>query len=170
MTETPRSPASTRKSSAPTKAAASEAAAAKPAGTPATTATTDTARPAERADGHTAPGARTPMTLTIRLPFFTATFSGPGSAPPAGAPLAPVVPAPGRSDPGGMLEKMAFYGGIAAAGALGALEWPVAAAVAAGTWVAQHTPPPAGLMRGPRPRTEDRTPAEPERIAVTSGS
>jgi hypothetical protein len=167
MTETTRGRSSARKSSESTQT--KEPGASGPGSEVAT-------RADATGDGGTAaPAARTPMTLTIRLPFFSATFSGPGSAPPAGAPLTPVVPVVGR-DPGGTLEKMAFYGGVAAAGALGALEWPVAAAVAAGTWVAQHTPPPAGLLRATRPPVENRKPdenpkpAEAEPIAVTTGS
>jgi len=81
------------------------------------------------------------------MPFLTVTI-GPQPAPPV---------APGGPGPVGTLEKAAFYGGVAALGALGVLEWPVAAAVAAGTWVAQHTRP--GL-RAPADRTPaDRTPA-----------
>src|SRR5688572_14759586 len=101
MTETTRGRASTRKSSASTQTKE-----------PGATGTGPGAEVATRADvtgdsGKAAPAARTPMTLTIRLPFFSATFTGPGSAPPAGAPLTPVVPVVGR-DPGGTLEKMAF--------------------------------------------------------------
>jgi hypothetical protein len=65
---------------------------------------------------------------------------------------AAVSPVPGPRSPGGTLEKLAFYGGVATMGALGAIEWPVALVVAAGTWVAQHTPPVGGAGRGAVPR------------------
>jgi hypothetical protein len=87
----------------------------------------------------------TPLTLTLRLPFVTATLSGPQRASAAASPV------PGARSPGGTLEKLAFYGGVVTMGALGAIDWPVALAVAAGTWVAQHTPPAVGAGRGTVP-------------------
>lgn len=36
-------------------------------------------------------------------------------------------------------DRMLYYGGLGAAAALGALEWPVAVAAGAGVWVATHT-------------------------------
>jgi hypothetical protein len=98
-------------------------------------------RAAEAAPPAPAP-APAPRTVTVRLPLVTITVGPlPASPAPAGA-AAGAPPAPARD--GGTVQKVVFYGGIAAAGALGALEWPVALAVAAGTWVAQHTPPIAG--------------------------
>jgi hypothetical protein len=175
MTETPGNRASTRRSSASTGTAAPEPARTEPAETSVLTAPTaeveravDVA--ARDADGQTAPAARTPLTLTIRLPFLTATLTGPGAAtavPATGVPAAAApAPAPAPGGAGGTLEKLAFYGGVAAMGAFGALEWPVAAAVAAGTWVAQHTPPAAGMLRRPRPAAETQAPAEHERAAA----
>ena len=81
-----------------------------------------------------APAAGVPRTLSIRLPLVTITF-GPQPTPPVPAPAPRAAPGPR----GATLERLAFYGGVAAAGVVGAIEWPVA--VAAGTWVAQHTLP-----------------------------
>lgn len=103
------------------------------------------------------PPATTPLTLTIRLPFFTATLSGPQRASAA----APPAPAPGARSPGGSLQKLAFYGGVATMGALGAIDWPVAFAVAAGTWVAQHTPPTVGAVPRRRAGVPEPTGREP---------
>jgi hypothetical protein len=91
-----------------------------------------------------APTARTPRTLSVRLPLVTITF-GPQPAVPAPPPR-PTRP---MASGGATLERLVFYGGVAAAGALGALEWPVAIAVATGTWVAQHTLP-SSLRPAPR--------------------
>ena len=101
------------------------------------------------------PPATTPLTLTIRLPFFTATLSGPQRA------SAAAPPAPGAGSPGGSLQKLAFYGGVATMGALGAIDWPVAFAVAAGTWVAQHTPPAVGSVPRRRAGVPEPTGREP---------
>jgi hypothetical protein len=101
------------------------------------------------------PPATTPLTLTIRLPFFTATLSGPQRA------SAAAPPAPGARSPGGSLQKLAFYGGVATMGALGAIDWPVAFAVAAGTWVAQHTPPTVGAVPRRRAGVPEPTGREP---------
>jgi hypothetical protein len=97
--------------------------------------------------GGAAPQVQVPRTITVRLPLVTITVGPqPGAPAPASATSAP-------PQAGGTFQKVAFYGGIAAAGALGALEWPVALAVATGTWVAQHTTPVAGLITGrPAPR------------------
>jgi hypothetical protein len=109
------------------------------------------------------PQVRMPRTLSIHLPLVTVTF-GPQPAVPVPAQMAfpvpaqPAAPAPGS---GATLERLAFYGGVAAAGALGALEWPVAVAVAAGTWVAQHTLP------APR-RPADSPPPESTAVAAAS--
>jgi hypothetical protein len=107
------------------------------------------------------PPATTPLTLTIRLPFFTATLSGPQRA------SAAAPPAPGARSPGGSLQKLAFYGGVATMGALGAIDWPVAFAVAAGTWVAQHTPPAVGSV--PRRRAGVPEPTEREPAPAPAG-
>ncbi|MGY1642223.1 hypothetical protein ACI782_14030 [Geodermatophilus sp. SYSU D00703] len=103
--------------------------------------------------GETAPQVQVPRTITVRLPLVTITIGpqpgGPATASATPAPTAASAP----TQPGGTLQKAVFYGGVAAAGALGAIEWPVAVAVAAGTWVAQHTAPVAGRLTGrPAPR------------------
>lgn len=171
MTESTRSRSSSRKSTASSEAAAPEPAVA--AETPSaeikpakTRPSAEVARPADVADtastaaaGGTPPSARTPLTLTIQLPFFTATLTGPQ---PASKAPAPPPAAAARPDTGALLEKMAFYGGVAAAGAVGAIEWPVALAVAAGTWIAQHTPAATGALPIPRPPARTREPAQRE--------
>jgi hypothetical protein len=109
--------------------------------------------PEPRAGG-AAPQVQAPRTITVRLPLVTITV---GPLPPSPVPAGPTS-APTQA--GGTFQKVAFYGGIAAAGALGALEWPVAVAVAAGTWVAQHTAPVAGLVTG-RPAPQPMAQGEP---------
>ena len=109
-----------------------------------------------------------PRTLSVRLPFVTVTLSGPQPAEPPAA----VVPAREvGARPGSTLEKLVFYGGVATMGAIGALEWPVAAAVAAGTWVAQHTAPIVRTTPEPAPSpqpsdTEQQTSREPVAAAA----
>jgi len=101
-------------------------------------------------------------------PMLPRTLSGPQPAEPPAA----VVPARDvGARPGSTLEKLVFYGGVATMGAIGALEWPVAAAVAAGTWVAQHTAPIVRTTPEPAPspqpsETEQQTSREP--IAATT--
>jgi hypothetical protein len=95
-----------------------------------------------------------PRTLRVRLPFVTVTLSGPQTTEPPAA----VVPARDVGPlPGGTLEKVVFYGGVATMGAIGALEWPVVAAVAAGTWVAQHTAPIVRTTPEPAPSPQPAT-------------
>jgi hypothetical protein len=130
MTETPRADAPARRAAAAatgTTTARSTRAAGRPAAaaTEGTTAEAAGTPPARRAG---------PLGFTIRVPFLTITL-GPQPLPPA----APVVEQAGYG--GGTLERLAFYGGVVTMGALGVLDWPVAAAIAAGTWVAQHTLP-----------------------------
>ncbi len=76
-------------------------------------------------------------TATVHLPFFTATFEVrrkvPGVAQAAPSPLkvGPVtVPSP---------TKTAYYLGLGALAVAEVVEWPIAAAIAVGTYVAQHT-------------------------------
>jgi hypothetical protein len=109
------------------------------------------------------PQVSMPRTLSIHLPLVTVTFGPQPVAPVPAQPAAPVPaqpPAPSAGN-GATLERLAFYGGVAAAGALGALEWPVAIAVATGTWVAQHTLP------APR-RPADSAPPESTAVAAAS--
>jgi hypothetical protein len=75
----------------------------------------------------------------LRLPFLTARFDVPQ---PSGRPmrLGPVtLPSPG---------KTAYYAGLGVLAVTEVIEWPVAAAIAAGTYVAQHT----RTSRGDQPR------------------
>lgn len=48
------------------------------------------------------------------------------------------VPHPQLRMPGGMPGNVIWWGGLAALAAFGVVDWPVAAVVAAGTWVAQQ--------------------------------
>ena len=132
-------------------------AAASPASRPATARPAATSTPPAPAAG-VAPAAGTPRTLSIRMPLVTITF-GPQPAAPVPVPAQPTASG-ARS---ATLERLAFYGGVAAAGAVGALEWPVAVAVAAGTWVAQHTLP------APR-RPSDSAPADGTSAAAASAA
>lgn len=110
------------------------------------------AAPAQRRTTAAAPGTPPaprpgPLGLSIHVPFLTITL-GPQASP--GVPA--VAKDAGRG--GGTVERLAFYGGVATMGALGVLDWPVAAAIAAGTWVAQHTLP--GLARPAAPAGHGR--------------
>jgi hypothetical protein len=97
------------------------------------------APPVERAPAPAGPGAggeKRPGTVTVRLPFLTVSVTRPGGGPgPAGA----KHPAGGHHGlPGGSVgaERLLFYGGVAALGIAGVIEWPVAAAIAVGTHLA----------------------------------
>jgi hypothetical protein len=52
-------------------------------------------------------------------------------------------------------ERLAFYGGLGVAAVLGAIDWPVAAAIGIGTMIARRTGRGMSAMRGagrqPRP-------------------
>jgi hypothetical protein len=48
------------------------------------------------------------------------------------------VPVPRIRMPSGAAGNVIWWGGLAAVAALGVVEWPVAAIVAAGTWVAEQ--------------------------------
>jgi hypothetical protein len=48
-------------------------------------------------------------------------------------------------------SRLLYYGGIGALALLGVLEWPVAAAVAAGVWVATHSGARDAFFPGTRP-------------------
>lgn len=131
MSETPAAPAPARRpagTATGSTTARRSRTAARPAAAEART-TAVAGRPAAQRPG--------PLALSIHVPFLTITL---------GPQPSPAARAAGRG--GGTMERLAFYGGVATMGALGVLDWPVAAAIAAGTWVAQHTlpgrPPPAG--------------------------
>ncbi|ABW11955.1 hypothetical protein Franean1_3092 [Parafrankia sp. EAN1pec] len=84
----------------------------------ATSASPDTGQPRTRA-------------ATVRLPFLTARFEFGRRAGHTGWRLGPVgLPSPGKS---------AYYLGLGVLAVGEVVEWPVAAAIAAGTYVAQHT-------------------------------
>ena len=79
-----------------------------------------------------ADAARPRRAKTLRLPFVTAIVEIPN------------LPR-GRREPAGTVrsllpstEQVLFYGGVAALAAFEIIEWPVAAVVAAGTYVAQR--------------------------------
>jgi hypothetical protein len=106
--------------------------------------------------GQTAQEQDDRTTMSVRLPFMTLSVSRPRQDP---------AHAPGtgeqahRGGPGttgapgadvGSGERLLFYTGLAALGAVGVLEWPVAAAIAAGTYLAARIRP-----------TPPRTPASP---------
>lgn len=75
--------------------------------------------------------AATARTTTIRLPFITAQFETAGRPAGDGWRLGPLsMPSPG---------KTAYYLGLGALAVAQVVEWPVAAAIAAGTYAAQHT-------------------------------
>jgi hypothetical protein len=48
------------------------------------------------------------------------------------------MPAPGFRLPGGTAGNVLWWGGLAALAALEIVDWPVAAVVAAGTWIAEQ--------------------------------
>lgn len=48
------------------------------------------------------------------------------------------VPHPQLRMPGGIPGNVIWWGGLAALAAFGVVDWPVAAVVAAGTWIAQQ--------------------------------
>ena len=92
--------------------------------------------------------------VEIRLPFLTITRGGgpdrPGTQP--------------AGEPGSRagLEKLVFYGGAAALAAFGVVDWPVAALVAAGAYLAQKS---RGSSAGP-----SRPPAAEPGGAPTDGT
>lgn len=75
-------------------------------------------------------GPRATRSATLRLPFLTAQFEVPRGS--GGRPhIGPVsLPSP---------TKTAYYVGLGALAAVEVVEWPIVAAIAAGTYVAQHT-------------------------------
>lgn len=88
---------------------------------------------------------------TLNLPFVTATFHVPRARlprPPMPRVPRPSVPRVGRAEAthaakvaAGYLpapERLAYYAGLGVLGAVGLIEWPVAAAIAAGTVVARR--------------------------------
>jgi hypothetical protein len=82
------------------------------------------------------------QTLTIRLPFLAVSLSRP-----VGPPAEPTPEASPRSKPTAKLpvlesgggRRLLFYTGVAAMGVAGVVEWPVAVAIAAGTYIASKS-------------------------------
>lgn len=129
---------------------------AKPRGS--TTSRSTSAAPVPDSARHQADQADTAeeQTHTIRLPFLTVSVArpagrpvttpsqaGPRSTPTTGLPVAPSGNGP----------RLLFYTGVAALGVAGVVEWPVAAAIAAGTYIASRarTAPPRSPSPGPGP-------------------
>jgi hypothetical protein len=112
------------------------------------------ATPPGAGQGSAAPDER--ATLTLHLPLVTLSLSRPsGAARPEAAPPGPAT-APGAASGGG--QRLLFYAGVAALGVAGVVEWPVAAAIAAGTYIAARSRPTApSPAPGPR-RAAGRTP------------
>jgi hypothetical protein len=85
-------------------------------------------------------------TSTVRLPFITASFTRRSGGPSVPTPSVP-NPLNALADAGQAVtaavasvprEKAVFYVGVGALGVLGVVDWPVAAMVAAGTYVASR--------------------------------
>ncbi|MDT0261237.1 hypothetical protein [Jatrophihabitans lederbergiae] len=90
-------------------------------------------------------------TTTVRLPVFTVAVT---------RDVVPAASATGSGSgtrtagtPASRAGKLAFYGGIAALGALEVVEWPVAVALGAGVYVLRRMRPAA-----PAPGADDRQP------------
>jgi hypothetical protein len=81
-------------------------------------------------------------TSTVRLPFVTASFTRAAGGPSLPNPLSALAGA-GQAVTSAVAsvprEKAVFYVGVGALGVLGVVDWPVAAVVAAGTYVAGKT-------------------------------
>ncbi|MCW2508361.1 MAG: hypothetical protein JWP68_1509 [Modestobacter sp.] len=106
-------------------------------------------------------------TMTLRLPFMTLSVSRPRheSAQGAGEQTDRSRPTTGGTPIAGpgSGERLLFYAGVAALGVAGAIEWPVAAAIAAGTYIAakSRTPSPPPVRGAPeRTRSVAAAPTE----------
>lgn len=93
-----------------------------------------TRRTAERAEEAGKPGAR--KTATLHLPLVTVQFRAPQMHMPgrremtdAGRTVTGFLPSPSR---------LAYYTGLGMVAAFGVIDWPVAVAIGAGTWIAQR--------------------------------
>ena len=86
-----------------------------------------------------------PTTMTLRLPFMTLSVTrpqqDPAPRPPGQARRGRAATAGGPGPGSGSGERLLFYTGIAALGAAGVIEWPVAAVIAAGTYIAARSRP-----------------------------
>ncbi len=103
-------------------------------------ATTSPAR--KRAEQHEPPEAKQPQGSLVHLPRVSI----------------PHVPTPHVSMPSGTPGRVLWWGGLAAVAAFGVVDWPVAALVAAGSWVAeQHAKQGRQPQQGEHPETEHPT-------------
>ena len=103
--------------------------------------TAEDVRPSQPAEGR-AEGSRS---ATLNLPFVTAQFRAPDLHVPSRQDLGNVAQGARSMLPSG--KSLLFYGGLAATAALGAIEWPVAAAIGVGTALASRgeaNPQPGG--------------------------
>ncbi|MCW2676189.1 MAG: hypothetical protein JWR70_1229 [Modestobacter sp.] len=111
-------------------------------------------------------------TMTLRLPFMTLSVSRPPQdpAPGAGEPAHRGMPGTAGAQAGrpGSGEQLLFYAGVAALGAAGVLEWPVAAAIAAGTYIATKTRPTPPAATGATGHTRSGV-AAPTEVAGARG-
>ncbi|MFB9835049.1 hypothetical protein [Actinoallomurus acaciae] len=85
----------------------------------------------------------TPHMKTVHVPTPGMSYVGD-----AGRLVAGYLPSP---------ERLAFYGGLGVAAILGAIDWPVAAAIGIGTMVARRTGRGMDAMRGRARRSTSRT-------------
>jgi hypothetical protein len=95
--------------------------------------------------------AETAHTATLNLPFVTAQFRAPDLHVPSRDEIGAVARGARSMLPSG--KAMLFYGGLAVTAAVGAIEWPVAAAIGVGTAMASRsgtaeTPGPGGSGNG----------------------
>jgi hypothetical protein len=90
-------------------------------------------------------------TTTVRLPVFTVAVTR--HAVPAASATGSGSGTRTAGTPTSRAGKLAFYGGIAALGALEVVEWPVAVALGAGVYVLRRMRPAA-----PAPGADDRQP------------
>ena len=94
--------------------------------------TAEDVRPSQPAEG----GAEGSRSATLNLPFVTAQFRAPSLHMPGREDLGNVARGARSMLPSG--KSMLFYGGLAATAALGAIEWPVAAAIGVGSALASR--------------------------------
>lgn len=88
--------------------------------------------------------------VVVRLPFLTARIETPPPPPEGGLRLGPVsLPSP---------QKTAYYLGLGVLAAVEVIEWPIAVAIAAGTYIAQHSRPEAAALQAPHLHLERREP------------
>lgn len=111
-------------------------------------ATATARRPAERPSAETAGmdvsvPVLTPHMKTVHVPTPGMSYVGD-----AGRLVAGYLPPP---------ERLAFYGGLGIAAVLGAIDWPVAAAIGIGTMVARRTGRGMEALRGRARRSTSRT-------------